>query len=336
MILEFNLENKKEYLFQTDNFRFNNGQTLASVTIGITSFGYPKFDADGQITNAILLLHGTSGTAESWFIPSLTQFLFTSNNPLNQKDYFFIVPDSLGHGRSSKPSDKFGMNFPHYGYLDMVHLVKLAICKTFPITCLFAVIGTSMGGMHTWLMALEFKRFIRKAVAIACMPYEISGRNLLWRKIITSTMDTIVTECANDTVVIDSVFKNIWPLFSVMTDSATHLQRIAPNREKSLLHHTQLINNSSTLNAVDMMYRLSASFDYNPEPHIEKLDIPFLMINFKDDLLTPLEVMNIQELLKRNSNLTINIIDPDNNFSFGHQNLSQGKIWGTLVDQFIR
>ena len=336
MTVEINLENIGEHQFKIENYIFNNGQTLPNVIIAMTSFGHPTFDSNGQITNAILLLHGTSGTAESWFVPSLTQFLFTSDNPLNQKDYFFIVPDSIGNGRSTKPSDEFGLNFPDYGYHDMVNLVKLAICNTFPINQLFAVIGTSMGGMHTWLMALKFKGFIKSAVAIACMPYEISGRNLLWRKIITSTLDCLMREKTSNSELTNSVFKNIWPLFSVLTDSATHLQQIAPTRDKSLQHHTHLVTNSGSFNAIDMMYRLSASFDYNPEPYIEQLDIPLLMINFKDDLLTPIELMNIQQLHQRNSNLSINIIDSGDNYSFGHQNLSQGRIWGILVDQFIR
>ncbi len=178
----------QEGRFVIRDFQFRSGEVLPELTIGYTLLGTPQRDAAGRISNAVLLLHGTTGTAQNWFLPGLSGNLFGPGQPLDRQRYFLIIPDGIGLGRSSKPSDGLKGHFPRYGYQDMVTANMRLLQEGLHIDHLRAIIGTSMGGMHTWLFAERFPEFMDGAIAIASLPAPVSGRNMMWRQVLIESI----------------------------------------------------------------------------------------------------------------------------------------------------
>ena len=178
------LPNRQDGVFVARDFTFQNGETLPELQLGYTTLGTPKRDASGAITNAVLLLHGTTGTGANWLAPSFTDALFRAGQPLDASAYYLILADSIGLGRSSKPSDGLKTKFPAYGYLDMVNAQYRLVTEGLGIKHLRLILGTSMGGMHTWLWAERYPDMMDGVVALTSQPAEVAGRNLLWRRVI--------------------------------------------------------------------------------------------------------------------------------------------------------
>ncbi|MDE2343109.1 MAG: alpha/beta fold hydrolase [Betaproteobacteria bacterium] len=315
------------------DFRFSSGDVLPALTIGYTTLGEAQRDDQGRITNAVLLLHGTTGTARNWFLPGLARHLYGPGQPLDASRYFLIIPDGIGLGRSTKPSDGLRARFPHYGYRDMVNANYRLLTEGLHVDHVRAVIGTSMGGMQTWLFAEQYPDFMDGAVAIASSPTPVSGRNMMWRQLmIDSIRNAPDWQGGNYSKPPESFLRN-WPLFAVMTDSATHLQTLAPTREQAVAHDRALSEAARHLDANDVLYRFEASADYHPEADLDKIRTRFLAVNFADDLLNPVELQALPQAMPRVRQGTYVLLSPSP--SFGHQNLGQGATWGPAVADFL-
>ncbi len=324
----------QEGRFVIRDFQFRSGEVLPELTIGYTLLGTPQRDAAGRITNAVLLLHGTTGTAQNWFLPGLSANLFGPGQPLDRQRYFLIIPDGIGLGRSSKPSDGLRGHFPHYGYQDMVTANMRLLQEGLHIDHLRAIIGTSMGGMHTWLFAERFPEFMDGAIAIASLPAPVSGRNMMWRQVLIESIRGSADWKGGDYTAPPESFVHVWPLFGLMTDGASHLQAIAPTRAQAIAHYNTLSGNARLLDANDILYRFEASADYDPQPDLEKIKAPFLAINFQDDLLNPVELGLLQQEMPRLSQGRAVILAPQPP-SLGHQSLGQGALWGPVAADFL-
>ncbi|MDE1990204.1 MAG: alpha/beta fold hydrolase [Betaproteobacteria bacterium] len=315
------------------DFRLVSGEVMPTLTIGYTTLGEARRDSRGRIANAVLLLHGTTGTAKNWFLPGLAKQLYGPGQPLDASRYFLVIPDGIGLGRSSKPSDGLRAKFPHYGYRDMVNANYRLLTEGLHVDHLRAVIGTSMGGMQTWLFAEQYPDFMDGAVAIASSPTPVSGRNMMWRQLMIDSIRNAPDWQGGNYSAPPESFLRTWPLFAVMTDSATHLQTLAPTREQAIAHDRMLSEAAHLLDANDVLYRFEASADYHPEVELGKIRAQFLAINFADDLLNPVELQALPRAMPQVAHGTYQILSPKP--SFGHQNLGQGAAWGPVAADFL-
>jgi len=330
------LPDKREGVFTARDFRFRSGETMAELSLGYTTLGAPRRDASGRVTNAVLLLHGTTGTGASWLQPSLADTLFRAGQPLDAGKYYIILPDGIGLGRSSKPSDGLKSAFPRYGYHDMVEAQHLLVTEGLGITRLRLVLGTSMGGMHTWLWAVKYSSMMDGAVALTSQPAAISGRNLLWRRIITEAIRNDPDWKGGNYTVSPTRFAYTYPLFSIMVDSASHLQEICPTREKTLEYYNRTVENSKHLDANDYLYRFEASADYDPWPDLPKITVRLLAINFPDDMINPPELGIVEKAMSRFNTGRAVLITPEKGKSLGHQDQSKGALWGPCLAEFLK
>ena len=287
------------------------------------------------MSDAVLLLHGTTGTGANWLAPSLAEALFREGQPLDAGKYYLILADSIGLGRSAKPSDGLKAKFPHYGYRDMVEAQYRLVTEGLGVKHLRLVLGTSMGGMQTWLWAERYPDMMDGAVAIASQPTEISGRNLIWRRAIVEAIRNEPDWNGGDYTTPPTRFASVVPVFTIMADSATHLQAIGPTREKAIAYYEQIVQGAKRLDANDYLYRWEASADYNPQPDLEKITARFLAVNFADDEINPAQLKILEREMPRVKNGRYVLIPPEEN-SLGHQNLTRGALWGAYVAEFLK
>jgi homoserine O-acetyltransferase/O-succinyltransferase len=330
------LADRYEGTFVIHDFKFRTGEVLEEMRLGYTTLGAPRSDSRGTVTNAVLLLHGTTGTGASWLQPSLADTLYGPGQPLDTEKYYLVLPDNIGLGRSSKPSDGPKGRFPHYGYHDMVETQYRLVTEHLGITRLRLVSGTSMGGMHTWLWAITYPAMMDGAVAVTSQPAAISGRNLLWRRIITEAIRNDPDWKDGNYAIDPTRFAYAYPVFSIMVDSASHLQEICPTREKTLAYYDLIVENAKRLDANDCLYRFEASADYNPAPDLEKITTKFLAINFADDMINPAGLHIIEQAMLRIKTGKSVLISPDKGKSLGHGNQSSGALWGPYLEEFLK
>jgi homoserine O-acetyltransferase/O-succinyltransferase len=330
------LPDRKGGVFVIRDFTFRSGEVMAELRLGYTTLGAPRRDSSGSIVNSVLLLHGTTGTGISWLQPSLADSLFGTNQPLDAGKYYIILPDNIGLGRSSKPSDGLKAGFPHYGYHDMVETQHRLVTEGLGITRLRLVSGTSMGGMHTWLWAVRYSPMMDGAVALTSQPAAISGRNLLWRRIITEAIRNDPDWRGGDYTTNPTRFAYTFPLFSIMVDSAGHLQEICPTRETTLAYYDRMVENARRVDANDYLYRFEASADYDPWPDLERITVKLLAINFADDMINPTEPGILEQAMTRVKTGRSVLITPEKGKSLGHQNQSEGALWGPYLAEFLK
>ena len=217
------LPNRQEGIFIAHDFRFQSGETLPEMKLAYTTLGTAQRDPSGNIVNAVLLLHGTTGTGANWLVPSLAEALFREGQPLDAGKYYLIIADSIGLGRSAKPSDGLKAKFPHYGYRDLVEAQHRVVTEGLGVKHLRLVVGTSMGGMQTWLWAERYPDMMDGAVAISSQPTEISGRNMLWRRVVIEAIRNDPDWNGGNYTTPPTRFASVVPLFTLMVDSAIHL-----------------------------------------------------------------------------------------------------------------
>jgi len=165
------------------DFTFASGEKLPALRLHCTTLGTPRRDAAGHVTNAVMILHGTGGSGKQFFASQFANELFGPGQPLDTSVYYVILPDEIGHGASSKPSDGLHARFPHYAYADMVAADHLLLTKGLGVDRLRLLMGTSMGCMHTLSYAEAYPGFARVLMPLACVPVPISGANRQWRKL---------------------------------------------------------------------------------------------------------------------------------------------------------
>jgi homoserine O-acetyltransferase/O-succinyltransferase len=177
--------------FILKNFKFRSGEILPELRIHYRTFGKPDRDAAGVVRNTVLIMHGTGGSGAQFIRSEFAGVLFGPGALLDVSRYFIILPDDIGHGQSSKPSDGLRAKFPRYGYLDMVEAEYRLVTEGLGVNHLRLVMGTSMGGMHTWLWGEQYPEFMDALMPLASLPTQISGRNRVWRR-------TIIDAIRND------------------------------------------------------------------------------------------------------------------------------------------
>jgi homoserine O-acetyltransferase len=320
-----------------NDFHFADGESLPTLTLHYRTLGQPaRNPSTGEIQNAVLLIHGTTGTGKEFFAKEFRDAMFEPGQPLDATKYYLILPDAIGLGGSSKPSDGLHDRFPHYGYKDMVSAEESLITAGLGIRHLRLVFGTSMGGMQAWLWAEQYPALMDGIIPIACQPDKIAGRNLLWRRIITSAIRSDPEWEGGDYRQPPSSLARVYPIFRMMTSNAAELQKELPGVEqtKALLESMAEFCKSGQIDANDLVHRLEASTDYDPAPDLEKIQAAVLAINFADDELNP-PVLGIFDRAKPHVRNGQFVLIPASNQTQGHMTLRNASIYRQFVADFL-
>ena len=317
------------------NFPFTDGSVLPELRIHYTTLGRPRKDASGTVRNAVLILHGTTGNGRGFLSPTFAGELFGPGQLLDSATHFIILPDGIGTGASSKPSDGLRARFPHYGYADMVTAQYRLLTEELGVNHLLLVLGTSMGGMQSWMWAERYPDFMSGVVPLASVPMQIAGRNRMMRRLISQSIRTDPEwRDGNYTAQPHGLFGALEILF-MMTSSPLYLQTAAPTRDSADAYIDSWVRaRMRTTDANDFMYQFEASFDYDPSPGLEKIRVPVLAINSADDLVNPPELAVVERLIKRVPRGQF-VLLPISNGTRGHGTHSLPAIWKPYLAEFV-
>ena len=314
------------------DFAFADGETLPSLTLHYLTLGTPTRDAAGHVTNAVLLLHGTTGSADQFLQHGFSDALYGPGQPLDTTRLFLVIPDGIGAGASSKPSDGLRARFPHYGYRDQVR-AQHDLLAAIGVTHLKLVLGTSMGGMQTWLWGETYPDASDGLVAVASTPAAISGRNMMWRRMVSEAIRDDPGWQGGDypkEAPPRAWARTVMPLFTIMTGNAEQLQKEAPTRAKAISLVDDVAARGSKADASDTLYTFESSADYDPAPRLGAIVKPLLAINFADDLVNPPDLLD----LPKRANITAAML-PGGPDSYGHQTLAHAARWAPALRGFL-
>ena len=282
------------------DFKFASGETLPQLRIHYRTLGKPETDAQGKTTNAVLVMHGTTGSGAQFIRPEFAGELFGKDQPLDATKFFIVLPDGIGHGKSSKPSDGMHAKFPRYGYRDMIEAQYRLLTEGLGVNHARLVMGTSMGGMHTWLWGELYPDFMDALMPLASLPTQISGRNRGWRRI-------VIDAIRNDPAWNGGEYKTQPPslraaaeMLWFMSSNPVLRQKDAPTLAKTDEVLDKFVDGIVKADdANDVLYAVEASHDYDPGPGLEKIRAPLLAINSADDLINPPELGILEHEIKR-------------------------------------
>jgi homoserine O-acetyltransferase len=322
--------------FIVRNFTFTSGESLPEIKLHYRTVGQPRKDADGVVRNGILILHGTGGAGGGFLGNAFGGQLFGKEQLYDAERYFIILPDNIGHGESSKPSDGMRMKFPRYTYADMVRLQHRLVTEGLGLTRLHIVTGTSMGGMHTWMWGYMYPGFMDALIPLASNPVEIAGRNRVWRK---ALVDAIVTDPSwknGDYTEPPRGMASAIGFLLMATSVPLQWQKQYPSAKVADEWLAgQVAARMKNTDANDMIYYFRASEDYDPSPHLEKITAPLLAINSADDFVNPPELPMMENLIKRVKKGRF-VLVPISEQTRGHGTHSLPVIWGSHVAAFLR
>jgi len=327
--------NQQEGDYIVKNFEFRSGELLPELRLHYTTLGTPHRDKDGRITNAVLMLHGTTGTGKNFLAAGIADELFGPGQLLDASRYYLILPDGLGRGGSSKPSDGMRSGFPHYGYNDVVAAQYLLITKGLGVDHLRLVMGTSMGGMQTWMWGEQYPEMMDALMPIASQPAQISGRNMLWRRIIIEAIRNDAGWDGGNYKVPPKQWIYTAPLLNLMLESAVHLQTEGPTRQEANAYYDKLVDSFRKIDANDCFYWLESSWDYNPEPDLGKIRAHLVAVNFADDMINPAELNSMDKLVAKIPRGRF-VLVPAGNQTIGHQTLTRASVWKSYLAELLR
>jgi len=282
------------------DFKFASGETLPELRLHYRTLGKPQKDAQGKTTNAVLIMHGTTGNGAQFIRPEFAGELFGKDQPLDATKFFIVLPDGIGHGKSSKPSDGMHAKFPRYGYIDMVEAQYRLLAEGLGVNHARVVMGTSMGGMHTWLWGELHPDFMDALMPLASLPTQISGRNRAWRRLIIDAIRNDPDWHAGDYTAQPPSLRTAAQMLWFMSSNPVLRQKEAPTLTGTDAALNKFVDSYiKTDDANDVLYAVEASHDYDPGPNLEKIRAPLLAINSADDLINPPELGILEREIKR-------------------------------------
>jgi homoserine O-acetyltransferase len=323
--------------FVARDFRFGTGETLPSLNLHYRTIGTPRRDASGVVRNAVLILHGTGGTGAGFLSRTFGGELFGPGQLLDATRYLIILPDGIGHGKSSKPSDGLHARFPKYTYDDMVRAQHAMLVDGLKVTHLRLALGTSMGAMQCWVWGEMYPDFADALVPLASAPTAIAGRNRVMRKMIT------------DSITQDPAWKNgdyteqprqglvgALNLLLMMTSSPLQWHKAGATRASAdKWYEDQIRSRFASNDANDMLYQFNASRDYDPSPNLDAITAAVLAINSADDVVNPPELGLMEKLMPRVRNGRY-ILIPTSDQTRGHGTHSLPAVWGRHLADFLK
>ena len=317
------------------DFTFQSGETLAELRLHYTTLGAPARDAAGRIGNAVVILHGTGGNGRGFLSANFAGVLFGKDQPLDASRYYIILPDAIGHGKSTRPSDGLHARFPHYDYADMVRAQYRLIREGLNVDRVRLVMGTSMGGMHTWMWGEMYPDFMDALMPLASAPAEIAGRNRIFRRmIIDAIRDDPDWKNGEYTAPPRGLMAAYDALF-MMTSSPLQLQKIAPTRDLADAEFERLKQRARRADANDMLYAFDSSRHYNPAPQLERIKAALVAINSADDEVNPPELGILEREIRRVPRGRYVLI-PTSPETRGHGTHSRPALWKDYLVELLQ
>lgn len=311
------------------DFKFHTGEVMPELRIGYTTIGDPS----GQ---PVVMLHGTTGSARSVLTPAFGGELFGAGQPLDATKYFIIIPDSIGHGRSSRPSDGLRAKFPKYNYDDMVDAQYRLLTEGLGIRHVRLVMGNSMGGMHTWIWGTKHPDYMDALVPMASQPTEMAARNWMLRRLLIETVRNDPDYNGGNYTTQPKSMKLANTFFAVATAGGTlAFQKAAPTRERADKIIDARLAAPFNADANDYIYQWESSRDYNPAPNLEKITAPLLAINAADDERNPPETGVMDQAMKRVRNGKLLLI-PATDDTRGHGTTGSAKFFAKELAEFMQ
>ncbi len=318
------------------DFHFASGETMPELRLHYTYLGLPRRDAQGKVVNAVLIMHGTGGSGRSLINDRFSAVLFQRGQLLDAEKYFIILPDAIGHGNSSKPSDGLHAHFPQYAYQDMVAAQYMLVTKGLDVNHLRLVMGTSMGCMHTFMWGEAYPDMMDALMPLACLPAQIAGRNRVWRELL---MDAIRSDpqwmngdYASEPA---GALRNAAGLLLIAGSAPIQMQIALPSRDAADEFVQKYMEREvASLDANDLLYQVNASRDYDPSAGLEKIKAPLLQINSGDDFINPPELGMAEREIKRVKQGRF-ILLPASDQTHGHGTHTWAAVWQQYLAQLL-
>lgn len=322
--------------FVVKNFKFVSGESLENLRLHYRTLGKPVRDAQGRVTNAVLILHGTGGSGQQFLQPQFAGELFGPGQLLDASRYYIVLPDGIGHGKSSKPSDGLHAHFPQYDYDDMVAAHHQLLSEGLGVNHLRLILGTSMGCMHSFVWGETYPDFMDALMPLACQPVQIAGRNRIWRKMV---MDAIRNDPewkgGEYSVEPQQALRTALDFLLIAGSAPLYMQKTLPTRDaadKSLDDYFKA--RFSTLDANDFLYQVNASRNYDPSPNLEKITAHVMYINSADDFINPPELGIADREIKRVKNARF-ILIPISEETRGHGTHTRAAVWKQYLAELL-
>ena len=326
---------QEQHDFEIRNFVFSTGDTLPELRLHYVTLGRPSRDAGGTVRNAVLVLHGTTGSGAGFLSRAFAGELFGPGQLLDTARYYVVLPDGIGHGKSSKPSDGLRMRFPHYTYDDMVDAQRRLLVDGLSVGHLRLILGTSMGCMHAWVWGERYPGFADGLVPLACAPTQIAGRNRMVRKMIADDIMSDPEWKGGGYIAPPRGLRAAMGALFLMTSAPLQQQKAAPTRDAADKWITDYLDRQShALDANDVLYAFDASRHYDPSIGLEKVVVPVLAINSADDFVNPPELGLMEKLMLRVKNGRYVLI-PISDATRGHGTHSLPAIWKSYLADFL-
>jgi homoserine O-acetyltransferase len=317
------------------DFHFADGETLPELRLHYLTLGAPRRDPRGVVRNAVLILHGTTGSGRQFLSPIFAGELFGPGQLLDTSRYYIILPDGIGHGRSSKPSDGLHARFPHYDYDDMVTAQYRLLTEALGVNHLLLVMGTSMGGMHTWMWGEKYPDFMDGLVPLASVPAQIAGRNRMIRRMIMDDIRNDPSWQGGEYTTQPRGLMAAMQLLFIMTSSPLQEQRAAPARDAADAFIERYLRNAvERHDANDVLYAFDASRTYDPSSQLERIRAPVLAINSADDEVNPPELGLMERLMPRVKHGRYVLI-PTSERTRGHGTHTVAAVWKRELAKFM-
>jgi homoserine O-acetyltransferase len=318
------------------DFRFASGETLPELRLHYRTVGTPQRDPSGKVRNAVLVLHGTGGTGGQFAGANFAGELFGPGQPLDASRYFVVMPDNIGHGRSSKPSDGLRAKFPRYGYEDMVRAQHLLLTEGLGVGRLRLVMGTSMGGMHTWLWGQRYPDAMDALMPLASLPDQISGRNRAWRRVAIDAIRRDPQWNGGEYTTQPGGLRTVAQMLWLAGSNPVLRQKAAPtlaDADRVLDEYVE--SYVKTGDANDVLYALESSRDYDPKPGLARIVAPLVAINSADDIINPPELGILEREIVRVKQGSA-IVLPFGPQTVGHGTHTMAALWKHYLADLLR
>jgi len=321
--------------FVAKNFTFRDGETLAELRLHYATMGKPIRDSAGHVVNGVMLLHGTGGSGAQFLQPQFAGELFGAGQLLDTAKYYIILPDGIGHGKSSKPSDGLHAKFPQYDYDDMV-AAHHALLERLGVEHLRLILGTSMGCMHAFVWGEAYPEFMDALMPLACQPVQIAGRNRVWRKMV---MDAIRNdpewkggEYAAEP---KQGLRTALDLLLIAGSAPLLMQKTLPTRDAADKYlDDYFAARMPGLDANDLLYAVAASRNYDPLAGLEKIRARMMYVNSADDFINPPELGIAEREIKRVSGARFVLI-PVSDATHGHGTHTWAAVWKEYLAELL-
>jgi homoserine O-acetyltransferase len=318
------------------DFKFTSGEALAELRLHCRTLGEPRRDAQGVVRNAVVILHGTTGTGGQFIRPEFAGELFAPGQLLDATQYFIVLPDGIGHGKSSKPSDGLHARFPRYGYRDMIEAQRRLLVEGLHVNHLRLVMGTSMGGMHTWLWGELHPDFMDALMPLASLPTQVAGRNRVWRRVLSDAIRNDPEWRGGNYTQEPQSLHTAAGFLWLMSSNPVLRQKEAPTLAGADAALDAFVADyGKSADANDVLYAVEASRDYDPGPALESIRAPLFAVNSADDLINPPELGILEQEIKRVRGGRAVVI-PFGAETRGHGSHTLAKLWKSYLGELLQ